>query len=69
MPLDYWVYDSKQVSRLRRFANSNQLQILIINIDSFNKKENNVIHQDRDQTLGPQAHRVLAGHVPDCGGR
>lgn len=64
VPLDCWVYDSKQVSRLRAFANSNQLQILIINIDSFNKKDNNVIHQDRDQTLGRKPIEFLQATFP-----
>lgn len=52
VPIDYWVYDSKQVSRLRSYANSNQLQILIINIDAFNKPDNNVIHQENDKLSG-----------------
>lgn len=51
-PLDCWVYDSKQVSRLRQFATSNQLQVLIINIDAFNKKTNNVIHIENDRLSG-----------------
>lgn len=54
-PFDYWVYDSKRVSSLRQFATSNQLQILIINIDAFNKPANNVIHQENDR---------LSGHKP-----
>jgi type III restriction enzyme len=54
-PVDWWTYDSKQVSRLRGFAHSNELQILIINIDAFNKKANNVIHQPQDR---------LSGHRP-----
>ncbi len=54
-PFDYWVYDSKRVSSLRQFATSNQLQILIINIDAFNKPTNNVIHQENDR---------LSGHKP-----
>lgn len=52
VPIDSWVYDSKQVSRLRSYANSNQLQILIINIDAFNKPANNVIHQENDKLSG-----------------
>lgn len=52
---DYWVYDSRRVSSLRQFATSNQLQILIINIDAFNKPANNVIHQENDR---------LSGHKP-----
>jgi type III restriction enzyme len=54
-PFDYWVYDSRRVSSLRQFATSNQLQILIINIDAFNKPANNVIHQENDR---------LSGHRP-----
>jgi type III restriction enzyme len=54
-PFDYWVYDSKRVSSLRQFATSNQLQILILNIDAFNKKDINVIHQENDR---------LSGHKP-----
>lgn len=51
-PVDWWIYDSKQVSRLRGFAQSNELQILIINIDAFNKKANNVIYQPQDRLSG-----------------
>lgn len=55
IPVDYWVYDSKKVSKLRHFSASNQVQILIINIDSFNKKGNNVIYNEQDK---------LSGHRP-----
>lgn len=51
-PLDAWIYDSKQVSRLRQFATSNQMQLLIINIDAFNKKDIAVIHQENDRMSG-----------------
>lgn len=52
MVFDSWVYDSKQYSKLRQFAQSNTLQILVINIDAFNKKDVAVIHQDKDQLSG-----------------
>lgn len=52
VPVDYWVYDSKQVSRLRSFATENTLQILIINIDAFNKPSNNVIFLPNDRLSG-----------------
>jgi len=55
VPFDYFVYDSKRVAQLRSFASSNEMQIMIINIDSFNKKDNNVIHDFRDQ---------MGGHKP-----
>jgi type III restriction enzyme len=37
LPFEYFVYDAKKVNRLRQFAVSNNLQILIINIDAFRK--------------------------------
>lgn len=52
VPFTYFVYDSKRVSQLRSFAAGNDLQIMIINIDAFNKKENNIIHDTRDQMGG-----------------
>jgi len=55
-PSDYWVYNSKRVSNLRQFANSNQLQILVINIDAFNKKDISVIHKELD---GLSGHRPI----------
>lgn len=52
LPVDAWIYDSRQVSRLRQFAQSNQLQILIINIDAFNKKDIAVIFKESDRLSG-----------------
>ena len=50
--VDSWVYDSKQYSKLRQFAQSSTLQILVMNIDAFNKKDVAVIHQEKDQLSG-----------------
>ena len=52
VPLDAWVYSSKEVSKLRQFASSNQIQVLVINIDAFNKQDNNVIHVEQDRLSG-----------------
>lgn len=52
VPVDSFVYDSKRAANLRSFAISNQMQIMIINIDSFNKKSINIIHDERDQANG-----------------
>ncbi len=37
VPLDSWVYDSAQVSKLRRFSASNQMQLMVMNIQTFDK--------------------------------
>jgi type III restriction enzyme len=52
VPVDSFVYDSKRAANLRSFSISNQMQIMIINIDSFNKKSINIIHDERDQANG-----------------
>jgi type III restriction enzyme len=62
-PLDAWIYDSKQVSRLRQFATSNQMQLLIINIDAFKKAEN-VINQTQDKLNGESAMRYIQDTRP-----
>lgn len=47
----YHLYDSDFPGSLRDWACSSGLQILVINVDAFNK-ETNLIHQGRDQTFG-----------------
>jgi type III restriction enzyme len=57
-----FVYDGKKVSRLRQFATSNQVEILIINIDAFRKnftdsedeRKSNVIYKESDKLSGRQ---------------
>lgn len=50
-PVNFDVYDSKQVSNLRNFAINNNIQILVINIDSFAKDEN-IINKPNDKLTG-----------------
>ena len=52
VPIDHWVYDSAEVSRLRQFALSTQLQVLVMNIQSFDKKAVAVVHQESDFMQG-----------------
>ena len=51
IPVNYAVYESKRVSTLRSFAINNNIQILVINIDSFAKDEN-IINRPNDKLLG-----------------
>ncbi len=50
-PVNFDVYDSKRVSNLRSFAINNNIQILVINIDSFAKDEN-IINKPNDRLTG-----------------
>jgi len=47
----YFIYDSSRISELRQFSGSNQMEIMIINIDSFNK-DTNVMFKEMDQLSG-----------------
>jgi len=57
---EHFVYDGKDLSRLRQFATSNSLQVMVINIDAFRRQvedegTGNVIYKDTDR---------LSGHKP-----
>ncbi len=62
LPFESDVYDAKKVNRLRQFATSNTLQILVINIDAFRKnftgtdeeRKSNVIYKESDKLSGRQ---------------
>jgi type III restriction enzyme len=62
IPFEHFVYDAKRTNRLRQFAVSNTLQILIINIDAFRKnftgteaeQKSNVIYKESDKLSGRQ---------------
>ena len=55
-PYDYFIYDSKKLNMIRNFAVNDNIQILIINIDSFNKdidnNNPNNIYKELDQANG-----------------
>ena len=47
----YTVYDSKSIGKVRQFAQSDCVEILVMTIDSFNK-DDNVIRQSTDRLQG-----------------
>lgn len=61
---EHFVYDSKKANRLRQFATSNQVQIMVINIDAFNKKEIAVIHKESDKLSGRQPIEFVQSTKP-----
>ena len=50
-PCNSWVYDSKRVSTLRQFAGANTLQILIMNLQAFDKAST-IMQKDSDRMSG-----------------
>lgn len=51
VPVNFQVYDSTKVSTLRGFATTNNIEVLVINIDSFAKDEN-IINKPNDKLNG-----------------
>jgi type III restriction enzyme len=51
IPLNFQVYDSSKVSTLRGFATNNNIEVLVINIDSF-AKDQNIINQPHYRANG-----------------
>ncbi|MBS1550580.1 MAG: DEAD/DEAH box helicase family protein, partial [Bacteroidetes bacterium] len=63
IPLNFEVYDSRKVSSLRTFATSNNIQVLVLNIDSFAKDEN-VINKKNDKLTGKKPVEFIRSSNP-----
>ena len=78
-PFDYFVYDSRRLGKVRQFATSNQIQIMVINIQSFQKgvadkklsemtedelKKLNVINRENDRMSGRRPIEFIQAACP-----
>ncbi len=78
-PFDHFVYDSKRLGKVRQFATSNQIQIMVINIQSFQKdvadkdlsemsedelKKLNVINRENDRMSGRRPIEFIQAASP-----
>lgn len=63
MPYRYFIYNSAKLSDVRAFATSNNIEIMIINIDAFKKAEN-IINQEQDKLNGETAMRYIQDTNP-----
>jgi type III restriction enzyme len=80
VPFDDFVYSSRDLSKVRQFATANTLQIMVINIQAFQKdagdiddygalsdeqrKKLNVIHQDQDRMSGRRPIEFIQASRP-----
>ena len=66
-PLEYFVYDSNRLGDITNFAVSSSIQVMIINIDSFNKEVDsdekkgvtNVFHRPSEKLIGGRSPQEL----------
>lgn len=66
-PYDSFVYDSRKLGRVRQFATSNQVQIMVINVQAFLRDEgdaSNIIHQERDAMSGRRPIEFIQAAKP-----
>ncbi|MBK9148873.1 MAG: DEAD/DEAH box helicase family protein [Flavobacteriales bacterium] len=47
---DFFVYDSSKLNQVRSFATSSRIQIMVMTVGAINKKDVNVIYDQREQT-------------------
>jgi type III restriction enzyme len=72
LPFEHFVYDAKRINRLRQFAFSNTLQVMVINIDAFRKnfagteaeQKSNVIYKESDKLSGRQPMEFVQATRP-----
>ena len=63
VPVNFQVYDSTRVSTLRGFATTNNIEVLVINIDSFAKDEN-IINKPNDKLNGQKPVEFIQATNP-----
>lgn len=63
VPVRYFVYDRNRISQLRGFASSDNIEIIVINIDSFAKDEN-VINRTNDKLNGREPIKFIQSACP-----
>ncbi|MBQ3170513.1 MAG: DEAD/DEAH box helicase family protein, partial [Mailhella sp.] len=60
----HFIYNSTKLNDIRQFAESNSIQVMIINSQSFTSKEKNLIHQSPDSFQSRSPIEVIAKTRP-----
>lgn len=63
VPVNFQVYDSSKPSTLRGFTTNNNIEVLVINIDSFAKDEN-IINKPNDKLNGQKPVEFIQATFP-----
>jgi len=63
VPINFQMYDSTKVSHLRGFTTTNNIEVLVINIDSFAKDEN-IINKPNDKLNGQKPIEFIQATNP-----
>lgn len=64
VPLDYFVYDSKDMGNVGNFAMSSSIQVMIINIGAFNKAFDQSGEEDKSNLFHRKSENLAGGRSP-----
>ncbi|MDD3976386.1 MAG: DEAD/DEAH box helicase family protein [Candidatus ainarchaeum sp.] len=63
IPYNYYDYSSKDIVKVRQFSRNNNIEIMIITLDSFNK-ESNILNQNIDKLRGEKGIDLISSTKP-----
>jgi type III restriction enzyme len=63
-PFDYFIYDSGRLDRVRNFATSAHIQIMVVTVGAINKKDVNNLYKDSEMTGGEKPIDLIKATRP-----
>ena len=63
-PLEYFIYDSSRLDRVRNFAVSPNIQVMIMTVGAINKKNTNKIYQSSEKVGGYKPVKLIQSTNP-----
>jgi type III restriction enzyme len=64
VPFDYFLYDSAKPGPVRNFATSSNIQIMVVTVGAFNKKEVNNLYKDSEKMGGEKPIDLIRSTRP-----
>lgn len=61
---NYFLYDSNKLARVRDFATSTQIQIMVVTVGAINKKDVNNLYKDSEKTEGQRPIDLISAAHP-----
>ena len=63
-PFDHFIYDSARMGRVRAFASSPDIQIMVVTVGAINKRDINSIYQENERTGGEKPIDLVCATNP-----
>ncbi len=64
VPFDYFIYDSAKLGKVRNFATSSNIQIMVVTVGAINKKTVNNLYKDSEKTGGEKPIDLIRATKP-----